>query len=88
MQTNPTPDFTEMNAPELLQVCGDDASKWAAAFCQTAAKLGIKNIDEGWMIGWFANAIETAWIKRIERAEPETRPASPYRIDGSAPWQS
>jgi hypothetical protein len=49
---------------------------WAAAFCQTAKKLG-QEIDEGWMIGWFANAIEAAWEKRVKRAEPETRPIAP-----------
>ena len=41
----------------LLQAMGDDAVKWAAAFCAIATELG-HNIDEGWMTGWFANAIE------------------------------
>lgn len=53
-------DYTEMSWPDLLAACRDDASKWAAAFCQTAKKLGHGDIDEGWMIGWFANAIENA----------------------------
>ena len=51
-------DYTAMESWELLEACRDDASKWAAAFCQTAEKLGHHGIDEGWMIGWFANAIE------------------------------
>jgi hypothetical protein len=50
-------DYTAMNGPELLAACRDDAAKWAAAFCQYAARQGL-TIDEGWMIGWFANAIE------------------------------
>jgi len=51
-------DYTTMTGPEMLHACRDDAAKWAAAFCQHAKKLGHENIDEGWMIGWFANAIE------------------------------
>ena len=35
---------------------GMDAAKWAAAFCETAKKHG-HDLDEGWMIAWFANAI-------------------------------
>jgi hypothetical protein len=56
--------YTEMNEPELLAALGDDASKWATAWCQTAKKLGHGEIDEGWMIGWFANAIENSYTKR------------------------
>lgn len=48
---------------DILRTCGDDASKWAASFCAIARALG-HNLDEGWMIGWFANAIETAHDKR------------------------
>lgn len=77
-------DFAKLTDGALLTACGDDASKWAAAFCQVAKELGvfrefrepttegayeyrvtpdgrsIQDIDEGWMIGWFANAIEHA----------------------------
>lgn len=40
-----------------------DAKDWAAAFCKIANEdLGYRDpagdpIDEGWMIGWFANAL-------------------------------
>lgn len=34
-----------------------DAAIWAKEFCRIADNLGHKNIDEGWMVGWFANAI-------------------------------
>jgi hypothetical protein len=57
-ETTPTPDYTAMDTVELYQALQDDASKWAAAFCQHAEKLGHHGIDEGWMIGWFAAAIE------------------------------
>lgn len=50
-------DYTRMNGPDLLTACGADASKWASAFRQTAVKLGYSDMDEGWLIGWFANAI-------------------------------
>lgn len=43
---------------ELLNYCRDDAAKWAAEFRKTAIKLGYSDMDEGWLIGWFANAIE------------------------------
>ena len=33
-----------------------DASDWASEFCRVASSKGI-NIDEGWMITWFANAL-------------------------------
>ncbi len=36
-----------------------DAQVWARDFCETAKKLG-HDLDEAWMVGWFANAIENA----------------------------
>lgn len=51
-------DYTAMNGPDMLAACRDDGSKWADAFCQHAKKLGIEGIDQDWMVGWFANAIE------------------------------
>lgn len=40
-----------------------DARVWAEEWCRVARELAAKGvgedlIDEGWMIGWFANAIE------------------------------
>ena len=54
--------YTDMSGPELLQAMGLDASKWAAAFCQMKEVngWGLKDIDEGLMTTWFANAIEQA----------------------------
>jgi hypothetical protein len=51
------PDYCAMSSGDLLNYMEDDARKWASAFCQIAAKLGHPGIDEGWMLGWFANAI-------------------------------
>jgi hypothetical protein len=33
-----------------------DAKDWAEAFCKIASTKGL-NIDEDWMVGWFANAL-------------------------------
>jgi hypothetical protein len=59
------PDYTAMDGPQLLSAMGDDAAKWADAFCQHAKKLGHGDIDEGWMIG--ANAIESSHDLRMRR---------------------
>ena len=55
-------DFHTMSDPELLNYCGADAHKWAEAFCRIKEMQGwgATDIDEGLMIGWFANAIEHA----------------------------
>ena len=34
-----------------------DAREWAKAFRETAVSLGYSDMDEGWLYGWFANAI-------------------------------
>lgn len=53
-------DFTSAN--DLGRECGDNAMNWARAFCAIAASRGIDLKDDpaGWMVGWFANAIECA----------------------------
>ena len=68
------PDYTAMPNGEILQTLGDDASKWAAAFKQHAEKLGHTGMDEGWLIGWFANAIEHSTDVRRWRQEKAATP--------------
>ena len=34
-----------------------DARDWAKAFVEIAAKNGHPDIDEAWMVTWFANAL-------------------------------
>jgi hypothetical protein len=46
-----------MNDLEALTYMGTDGRKWAEEFCKIAKDHGHR-IDEGWVIGWFANAIE------------------------------
>jgi hypothetical protein len=48
---------------ELLAHIGTDAMRWAEAWCRIAREIeqaddGRLIVDEGWMVGWFANAIE------------------------------
>ncbi len=34
-----------------------DAAAWAKLFMETWEKLGKPELDEGWMLSWFANAM-------------------------------
>lgn len=70
-------EYWGMSGPLMLAACCDDATKWAAAFCEHAQRLGHPGIDEGWMISWFANAIEHSHDVRTGRG-PTVMP------DGSA----
>ena len=62
-----TADFLPHTDPLTLgstlgEACGDNAMNWAKAFCAVAASQNIDLGDDpiGWMVGWFANAIECA----------------------------
>ena len=51
-----------------------DAKDWAEAFCKIAGDHGFKDangqpIDEGWMIGWFSNALMRGYDEHAARAE-------------------
>lgn len=48
-------DYTKLDGADLLHAMGDNASKWAAAFCQLNPDI---NADEDTLMMWFANAIE------------------------------
>lgn len=50
-----------------------DAADWAKEFCRIANGFGFKDaegkpIDEGWMIGWFANALMRGYDEHAIRA--------------------
>ncbi len=51
-----------MKDVSLLAYMGIDAEKWAAEFCKIARDKG-HDLDEGWVLGWFANAIEAGRAK-------------------------
>ena len=58
-------DFSKVPDHLLGNTCGDDASKWAAAFMyRFGLYINQDVLDEGTMIGWFANAIEEADLAR------------------------
>jgi hypothetical protein len=55
---------------DTLRRMGDDAAKWAAEFVKTATRLGHPGLDEDWVRGWFANAIEHSTdIRTSKRSE-------------------
>lgn len=43
---------------DTLKRLGTDGMKWAQEFSLTADHLGYSRMDEGWLVAWFANAIE------------------------------
>ena len=50
---------------DILRRMGLDAMRWAETFCEIYRERCIEQgrhpditIDEGWLVGWFANAIE------------------------------
>lgn len=61
------PNFATMSDGEALSYCGDDAMRWAEFFCQVQKAHRNPPLDESVMVGWFANAIETATQKREQR---------------------
>lgn len=54
---------------DQLNRLGDDAKAWANEFRKTAIKLGYSDMDEGWLISWFASAIEHSSATRLWRHE-------------------
>jgi hypothetical protein len=57
---------------EFMTRMGADASKWAAEFRKMALRLGYSDMDEGWLIGWFASAIEhSCAIRSSSQPRPE-----------------
>lgn len=62
----------------------DSAAVWAEEWCKVAREITVRDgwtalLDEGWMIGWFANAIEHSYYVRTGGG-PVVLP------DGSAVW--
>jgi|688.fasta_scaffold1412932_2 hypothetical protein len=59
------------NAADMLERLGTDAVLWAKEFRKTAIRLGYSDMDEGWLIGWFANAIERCDVVRCNPLRAE-----------------
>lgn len=52
------PNYCDMQGGDMLKALGDNGQLWAQAFIQIIDRIGRDKIDEGFMIGWFANVIE------------------------------
>jgi len=86
--------MSDMEDGDLLSHCRDDGMKWSEAFCATAKKLGYSDMDQDWVFGWFANAIENTEIYRrekiqahaFEQAEQEARAVRDNYSQDSQPW--
>ena len=50
----------EEQPADMLARLGSDGLLWAQEFNKIAVRLGYSEMDEGWLIGWFANAIENS----------------------------
>ena len=64
------PDYKNMSDGEFAKEVGTDARKWAEAFMQIFPDTGL---DEGIMIGWFANAIENGRDAGLAQQIPSRR---------------
>ncbi len=53
-----------------------DARDWAASFRKIAIDLGYSDMDEGWLIGWFANSLMRGYDEGCTRSActSETHP--------------
>jgi len=54
----PDPREASESAGAMLARLGTDGREWAVEFRKTALRLGYSDMDEGWLIGWFCNAIQ------------------------------
>ena len=64
--------MTAETTADFLDRLGMDGVKWAHEFKLTAEKLGHTDMDEGWLIGWFCNAIMAGYDEARRRYEPST----------------
>lgn len=66
-------DFVRMTGPEMLEYCGQNAAKWAEAFCALKHVNGwsLNDIDQDLMETWFANAIEHSYHLRKQDGSNE-----------------
>jgi hypothetical protein len=56
------------SAPDMLARLGADGKLWAEEFNKTAQSLGYPEMDEGWLLGWFCNAIMAGYDTAAYRA--------------------
>ena len=67
MPEGPPVDPVKESDGDFLARVKDDAALWASEFRKAALRSGYSDMDEGWLIGWFANAIENTEVVRRDR---------------------
>ena len=79
--------MSEIGDGELLELMGTDAQRWAYEFSSRAHRVPDM-LDEGWLVGWFANAIEigrsAGWRARQQELDENlgrTRPSPTTNAD-------
>lgn len=66
-------ELVETNLGQFYEYVGSDAQRWAQAFMEIVVDRNIE-IDEGLMIAWFANAIESSYDYRTRQKQNEPHP--------------
>lgn len=73
----PAPEGGAVDGPEDDELPGDflarvgmDGALWADGFRKMALKLGYSDMDEGWLIGWFCNAVMAGYDHAQRRFDP------------------
>lgn len=62
--------MTDKNDADLLAEMGTDALEWAQQFLKVVAERPAPELDEAFMTGWFANAIEAGRSTQYTRSMP------------------
>ena len=66
--------MVEQESPgDFLARVGMDGKLWAEEFRKTALALGCSDMDEGWLIGWFCNAVMAGYDEARRRYDPEVK---------------
>ena len=63
--------MSEETPLECLSRLGTNGVLWAQEFNKTAVRLGYSEMDEEWLAGWFANAIENCDVIRCNPLRTE-----------------
>ena len=71
---------------DALALCGDDAAAWAREFARVAGRLPAGAVDEDFVRGWFANAIERARTSQARRDAERRAADAADRAVAEALW--
>jgi hypothetical protein len=59
------------SAGDMLSRLGMDGKLWAEEFQKTALSLGYPEMDDGWLLGWFCNAVMAGYDHARRKYDPE-----------------